>query len=210
MKVTRKKLSELHHPDKNIRKHTAKQTIEYVRSVSMFGQIRPIVVDETGTILAGNGLFEALVYMGAETADCYVMSGLTDKQKTKLMLADNKVYELGTNDMDMLTELVHSLEDDIDVPGYDADLLNTINASLQEVDHLIEDYGHVDHEYAERLNRNAENTRPIEHAQNPPEMAIPAAAMPQPAAGATQPENGINVAHSFIICPKCGERIPCP
>ena len=98
MKISRKKLSELHHPEKNIRKHTAKQITEYVRSIQMFGQIRPLVVDEIGTILTGNGLYDALSSMGIETADCYVISGLTDKQKTKLMLADNKVYELGAND----------------------------------------------------------------------------------------------------------------
>ena len=44
------------------------------------------VVDiiECGTILIGNGLYEALLSMGAETADCYVKAGLSEKEKKKL------------------------------------------------------------------------------------------------------------------------------
>ncbi len=61
MKVVKKPLSELHSPERNVRLHTDKQLKEFRRSVEMFGQIRPIVVDEGGMILAGNGLFEAIM-----------------------------------------------------------------------------------------------------------------------------------------------------
>ena len=64
MQVTRKPLSELKRPQRNVRMHTDKQLKEFRRSVEMFGQIRPIVVDEAGTILAGNGLYETLLQMG--------------------------------------------------------------------------------------------------------------------------------------------------
>lgn len=70
MKVTKKPLTELHPPERNVRMHTDKQLKEFRRSVEMFGQIRPIVVDEGGTILAGNGLFETLLSMGHTEADC--------------------------------------------------------------------------------------------------------------------------------------------
>ena len=49
-------MSELTLSEKNVRMHTQTQLKEFVRSIEMFGQYRPIVVDETGTILAGNGL----------------------------------------------------------------------------------------------------------------------------------------------------------
>ena len=45
-------------PEKNVRIHTEQQLREFERSVRMFGQIRPIVVDENNVILAGNGLYE--------------------------------------------------------------------------------------------------------------------------------------------------------
>ena len=91
MKITVKKLSELHKPAHNIRRHSEKQLTEYIRSIEMFGQVKPLVVAEDGEIIAGNGLYEALLRMGRETCDCYVMVGLTDVQKKKLMMADNKV-----------------------------------------------------------------------------------------------------------------------
>ena len=52
MNVTRKLLSELRRPERNVRMHTDKQLKEFRRSIEMFGQIRPIVVDEGGVILA--------------------------------------------------------------------------------------------------------------------------------------------------------------
>lgn len=122
MKITVKKLSELHKPAHNIRRHSEKQLTEYIRSIEMFGQVKPLVVAEDGEIIAGNGLYEALLRMGRETCDCYVMVGLTDVQKKKLMMADNKVYELGFTDVDAIEELVKELDGDVDVPGWDAAL----------------------------------------------------------------------------------------
>lgn len=71
MKVVRKKLAELHRSERNVRIHSDKQLAEFRRSIEMFGQIRPIVIDEGGTILAGNGLYEALHIMERTEADCY-------------------------------------------------------------------------------------------------------------------------------------------
>lgn len=57
MKITVKKLSELHKPAHNIRRHSEKQLTEYIRSIEMFGQVKPLVVAEDGEIIAGNGLY---------------------------------------------------------------------------------------------------------------------------------------------------------
>ena len=73
MKAVTKPLSDLRRPEKNVRMHTDKQLVEFRRSVEMFGQIRPIVCDEDGVILAGNGLYETLLSMGRTEADCYVV-----------------------------------------------------------------------------------------------------------------------------------------
>lgn len=126
MQVTRKPLSELKRPQRNVRMHTDKQLKEFRRSVEMFGQIRPIVVDEADTILAGNGLYETLLQMGKTEADCYVVSGLTEAQKKKLMLADNRVFDLGVDDLAALDEFVQDLKYDLDIPGYEEDLLRAM------------------------------------------------------------------------------------
>ena len=45
MEVITMKLADLVKPKKNVRIHTEQQLKEFQRSVTMFGQIRPIVVD---------------------------------------------------------------------------------------------------------------------------------------------------------------------
>ena len=61
MEIITMKLVDLVKPEKNVRIHTEQQLKEFQRSVKMFGQIRPIVVDENNVILAGNGLYETLI-----------------------------------------------------------------------------------------------------------------------------------------------------
>ena len=67
MQTVTKNVSELKRPAKNVRLHGDRQIKEYIRSIEMFGQIRPIVIDENNTVLAGNGLLTALMQMGRET-----------------------------------------------------------------------------------------------------------------------------------------------
>ncbi len=73
MEVITVKLAELVKPEKNVRIHTEQQIREFQRSIKMFGQIRPIVVDENNVILAGNGLYDTLMTMGRDTAEVYTM-----------------------------------------------------------------------------------------------------------------------------------------
>ena len=153
MKITVKKLSELHKPAHNIRRHSEKQLTEYIRSIEMFGQVKPLVVAEDGEIIAGNGLYEALLRMGRETCDCYVMVGLTDVQKKKLMMADNKVYELGFTDVDAIEELVKELDGDVDVSGREP-LLSLLGGKVPVVvvdhhgDESADVYGTITHNRA--------------------------------------------------------------
>lgn len=203
MEIVKKKLSELKHPEKNVRRHTEKQLKEYVRSVNMFGQTRPILCAEDGEIIVGNGLYEAMKRAGMEEADCVVMYGLTDKQRKKLMLADNRVYELGITDTAVFDAIIKDLDGDIDVPGWDEDLLEMLNQSVSETNDMIENYGTYPQEEVDRVNdrRTAvqmqEKAALTQQAQPP----ITYASAPSPA---TEPGAAVQ---RYIICPHCGERI---
>ena len=203
MKVVQKKLSELRKLEKNIRRHSPKQISEYVRSIRMFGQIRPLVIDEDGVILAGNGLYDALISMGEEKADCYVVSDLTETQKKKLMLADNRVYELGMTDTEVFDEIIRSLGGDVDVPGWDADLLETLNASVREVNAMVDSYGSYQPEDMGRYNREPQNGA-LQQGSDGPQSASLSAAAPE---GETPQSAVQTVSARYVICPKCGERI---
>jgi len=216
MKIVTKKLSELRPAEKNVRRHTDKQLAEYVRSVEMFGQTKPILIDETGEIIAGNGLYAALMQMGRDSAECRVMTGLTPAMKKKLMLSDNRVYELGITDMDMFDEILKELDGDIDIPGWDDDLLEMLNASAAEATDLVENYGVYSQEEVDAMNRRTREEHvpgaaPMEAASaasadapggTGSDMAPDAAA---PGEAAETPEGA-----RTITCPHCGGTICLP
>ena len=146
MKQITLKLADIVPPKKNIRIHTEKQLEEFERSVKMFGQIRPIVVDENNTILAGNGLYETLIRMGKKEALVYKYEELTEAQKKKLMIADNKIFSLGIENLDTLNEFLEELNGDLDIPGFDEEILKQMVADADEVTEKISEYGTLDDE----------------------------------------------------------------
>ena len=213
MKIVTKKLTELRPAEKNVRRHPEKQITEYIRSVEIFGQTKPLLIDETGEIIAGNGLYEALRRMGRETAECRVMAGLTTAMKKKLMLSDNRIYELGITDMDTFDEILKELDGDFDIPGWDDDLLEMLNASATEAADLVESYGVFDQDEVDAMNRR---TREEHTPGAAPMEAAPAASADgpgaNPAAPGTAPGAGAEAAEGgmTITCPHCGGTICLP
>ena len=197
MKITRIPLAELTPNPRNIRTHSDRQINEYKRSVKKFGQTKPIVCDEDRVILIGNGLYLAMKALGMAEADCYIRTGLSEKDKLKLMMADNKVYELGVTDMRAFDEVVAFLGEDLDVPGYDEDLLKMLNMSALEATDVALDYGRVEAEPAEsapaeyRTSQELAGTNPYADAADPQRV---------------QRTEG-DTSRKYVLCPKCGERI---
>ena len=140
MNIVTMELSELRLPEKNVRKHPEQQIKEFIRSVKMFGQTRPIVVDENKVILIGNGLYKAMEKLGAHTAEVLVRDDLSEQDKKKLMIADNKIYSLGIDDLDTINDFIKELLD-YDVPGFDEELLEMMMADADEVTERITEYG---------------------------------------------------------------------
>ena len=125
MQIEVRKLSELRHPDRNARLHPDKQIAELKRSLQKDGQTRLMVVDEKGVIWIGNGLFQAMVEMGYTEAYCIVKSGMSEIDKKKMMYSDNRIFDLGVDDMKAFDDFIAELDGDLDVPGFDDDLLRS-------------------------------------------------------------------------------------
>lgn len=201
MKITKIALSDLTLNPKNVRTHSEKQINEYKRSVKKFGQTKPIVCDENHVILIGNGLYLAMKALDMKEADCFVRTGLSEKDKLKLMMADNKVYELGVTDMSAIDEIVAALDGDFDIPGYDDDLLEMLQMSAREATDLVMEYGKVDVPETKPAEEPKFMTSDQLGGQNPySEAQNPQMVQHDESAGNTQPGK-------FLICPKCGERI---
>ena len=172
MEVIKLPISSLRRPKQDARVHPEKQLHEYERSVSMFGQIRPLVVDENNTILAGVGCYETLQRMGIDAADVYRIENLTEEQKKKLRLTDNRLSELGYDDLDLLREIFSEIHSDI--PGYDeaiiADLIDQANETTAKM--INESCGYEGSYVAFQAVPDAPAAREDNFEPKPPETAI--------------------------------------
>ena len=167
MTIVMKKLADLKTPDYNVRRHSDKQIKEFIRSLDKFEQTRPFVIDENNVVLVGNGMLEAMIQKGEEMGACIVKTGLSEADKKKLMLSDNRIFDLGVNDIAAFDAIIAELDGDFDIPGYDDSFLDSLTADAEEISAVLSEYGTVDEDAAEVI-RTAENTpvRPVQTAQS--------------------------------------------
>ena len=99
-------------------------------SIQQCGYCSPIVVDEAGVILAGHTRYKALRKLGWDKAPIVYVEDLTEAQKRKYRILDNKTGEIAEWDNDLLEiEL-----DGLDFDEFDFGLLDMIAASEDKVD----------------------------------------------------------------------------
>nr|DAS87043.1 MAG TPA: ParB protein [Caudoviricetes sp.] len=208
MTITTIAIADLRRPSRNVRHHPRKQIEELKRSVVMFGQTRALICDENHTVLAGNGLLTALEELGYTEAECYIIAGLSEAGKKKLMLADNRVYDLGLTDMNAFDVILRELDGDIDIPGWDEALLKTLTATTAEADKLIGGYGAYEPEEVQSLNaKSREDKSPTDVVGEPYKpVATPHISSYEPPKDirANTPDHQ---PQRYIVCPKCGEKI---
>lgn len=213
MEVITMKLADLVKPEKNIRIHTEQQLKEFRRSVTMFGQIRPIVVDENNVILAGNGLYDTLLSMGNETADVYKYDNLTENQKKKLMIADNKIFSLGIENLDTLNSFLEELQGDLDIPGFDEDILKQMVSEAEDVTEKLSEYGTLDDSEIQAIKERADKAQnaiePLQASSGSIQNERPQNPTIATTDGIIHEEQDEETTEikKFVICPNCGEKI---
>lgn len=106
----------------NAKEHTENQVSKIASSIREFGFLNPVLIDKNYNIIAGHGRILAAKKLGLETAPCIFIEGLTEAQRKAYILADNRLGELATWDMDLVTselELLKELDFDIDLTGFE-------------------------------------------------------------------------------------------
>lgn len=215
MKVIKKRLDDLKHPEKNVRIHSEQQIRELKRSLEKFGQTRALVVDENNVILIGNGLYEAMVSLGYQEASVYVKTELSENDKKKLMIADNKTYALGIDNLDTLNEFLEELQGDLDIPGYDEEILQQMVADADEVTEKISEYGTLDASEIQKIkeaNEKREQKAAVaeisdNNSENSSENPNTSDNQSSERQNTTETEPEITETRKFVICPNCGEKI---
>lgn len=215
MKVIKKRLDDLKHPEKNVRIHSEQQIRELKRSLEKFGQTRALIVDENNVILIGNGLYEAMVSLGYQEAFVYVKTELSENDKKKLMIADNKTYALGIDNLDTLNEFLEELQGDLDIPGYDEEILQQMVADADEVTEKISEYGTLDESEIQKIKEANEKREQKaaaaeisdNNSENSSENPNTSDNQSSERQNTTETEPEITETRKFVICPNCGEKI---
>ena len=95
--------------EKNPRKNDG--AVESVaESIKQCGYIAPIIVDEENVILAGHTRLKALKKLGYKKVPVVIKEGLSEEQKRKYRLLDNKTNELAEWDFDLLGNELEGLD----------------------------------------------------------------------------------------------------
>lgn len=115
----------------NSKTHSPEQVQQIARSMSEFGFTKPVVIDETGTVLAGHGARLAALELNLPSVPCVCITGLSQEQKSAYVMADNRIAENAVWDNDMLRTELASL-DDLDFD------LSVIGFSDREIDQLLQ------------------------------------------------------------------------
>lgn len=102
MKIKEVSLSSIAQDPNNVRRHPTKNLAAIKGSLAKFGQQKPIVIDDRGIILAGNGTYAAALELGWDTIKVVVTDIKESFLKTAFALADNRTAELAEWDLDGL------------------------------------------------------------------------------------------------------------
>lgn len=202
MKLEVVKLSDLKPLENNVRKHNDKQIDELIKSVEQFGQTRAMVIDEDNNILIGNGLYFALVKMNKAEVQCYRKTGLSEIEKKKLILSDNKIYGLGADDYEEINNYIQEITGmgDFEIAGYDKFILEQMTATDEQVEEAIKDYGVItETKFIQDEPKQEKNNTYIE--KEPEIKNDPVTMVTETKVGAEKNER------KYIICPSCGEMI---
>ena len=109
MELKKLKINDIIPYEKNARKND--HAVDAVaKSIEQCTYVAPIVVDENNVILAGHTRWKAMKKLGRTECECIVKDGLTEEQKKKYRLLDNKTNELADWDFDLLSDELEGLD----------------------------------------------------------------------------------------------------
>lgn len=121
LQLVTRKLSDIHPYARNPRR-SGPAVDAVVESIRQCSYIAPIVVDEDGVILAGHTRYQALKKLKRKEAQVIVKAGLSEEQRRKYRLLDNKTGELSGWDLDLLAEELEGLDfDGLDLAWLEAE-----------------------------------------------------------------------------------------
>lgn len=164
--------------------HPEEQVKAIAQSMETYGQYYPIIVDDKMQILCGHGKAKALKKLGREDADVVILHGLSDKQKMKLVLEDNKIQSLSYINFGKVEDIIREIGE-TGIIGFTDDYLEAI---INEVS---------------TDNMGVDFTQP---AQKKSVDSIPQEKQEEQTDEFEDIDNGMQPART-MVCPHCGKEI---
>jgi DNA modification methylase len=132
VKTVSVKIADLSQDPANARKHDEKNIDSIIASLRRFGQQKPIVIDASNVVRAGNGTLEAAKRLGWDSIEC-VKTDLKGSDAIAYAIADNRTAELAEWDSDVLAAQLSGLLTD------DEALANAAGFSTEEIEAMLSD-----------------------------------------------------------------------
>lgn len=112
---------------RNARTHSDAQVAQIAASIREWGWTNPVLIDETGGIIAGHGRVMAARKLKIEEVPCIVATGWSEAQKRAYVLADNQLALNGGWDAELLRVEIGELS----AEGFDVDLMGFSPGELE-------------------------------------------------------------------------------
>jgi DNA modification methylase len=122
---------------RNSRTHSAKQIRQIANSIAAFGFTHPLLVNEDGTLIAGEGRYKAARLLGLAKVPVIVLAGLSPARQRALAIADNKIAENAGWDRERLAIEIPELTGLLEAEGLDVSILGF---EAVEIDQLVTDF----------------------------------------------------------------------
>lgn len=175
-------LSKLVPYENNPNIHPEEQVKALAESMDEYGQYYPIIVDENMKILCGHGKKLALELLGEKKGEVTIMHGLSEKQKLRIVVEDNKIQSMSYIDFTKIEQIIREIGE-TKVIGFTTEYLEAI------IKENVPDNMGVDFQEPAIKQQKFTDEKQQEDVQERNDI-----------------EEGMQTAHT-IVCPHCGKEI---
>ena len=120
----------------NSREHSDEQVAQIAASIRAFGFTNPVLIDEASNLIAGHGRVMAARKLGMTEVPAIVVTGMDERKRRALIIADNKLALNASWDMEALLVEVRDLGGEFgELMGFsDDELAGMLRANMEDVE----------------------------------------------------------------------------
>lgn len=145
LSITYRAVKSLRGYEGNARQHSKAQLKKLKRSLRQYGWTNPILIDETGMVLAGHGRLQAAIELGYDKVPTVEIGNMTEAQKRAYIIADNEIASKASWSKGMLFDELKDLADlgfDLEETGFDTIEIDRI-LSFEDEEPEVDDDVHL-------------------------------------------------------------------